>query len=116
MNNRIKKKKQQLSKLQASKWKDVKFNKKRAQDVYIKALHTQHRLIPKEDNYTRFLRNRRRYGKIESDVLSAMTCLMLCHAERKVAKEKLFLKVGEYNPERKPLSDEFIPWGMMCNE
>jgi hypothetical protein len=97
MNNRIKKKKQQLSKMCASKWKDVKFNKKQAQTIYINALHTQYRLIPKEYNYARFLRNRRRYGKIESGMLSAMSCIMMCHAERKEVKKKLFLKEGNYN-------------------
>lgn len=97
MNNRIKKKKQQLSKLQASKWKDVKLNKKRIRADYIEARHRQFRLIPDKGNYATFLRNRRRYGKIQYAMLSAMTCLMWYEAERKVAKEKLFVKVGEYN-------------------
>ena len=94
MNHRIKKKKQKLSKMHASKWEDVKLRKKQTHADYIEARHRQCRLIPEEDNYARFLRNRRRYGKIESDVLSAMTCLMMYQAERKVVKERLFLKEG----------------------
>jgi hypothetical protein len=97
MNRRIKKKKQKLSKMHASKWKDAKLSKKQTHASYIEARHRQCRLIPKEDNYARFLRNRRRYGKIESGMLSAMTCIMLCQAERKEVKKKLFLKEGDCN-------------------
>lgn len=116
MNTRIKKKRQQLSKMHASNYKDVKLNKKRACANYIEARHRQFRLIPEKDGYAKFLKKRRCYGKIEPDILLAMTCLMTYESDRKVAKEKLFVKVGEYNPERKPSSDEFVPWRMMCDE
>lgn len=97
MKYRIQKKKQKLSKMHASNWKGAKLNKKQALANYIEARHRQFRLIPEKDSYAKFLRKRRCYGKIEPDILLAMTCLMMYESDRKVAKEKLFVKEGNYN-------------------
>lgn len=116
MNRRIEKKKQKLAEMHASKWKYAKLGRKRAHTVYIQTRNCMWGMIPHEDNYARYLRRRRRNGKLESEIkerrLSALQMLCLMGNERKVVKEKLFLNEGEYNPERKQLSDEFVPWRM----
>lgn len=112
MNRRIKKKKQKLAEMHASKWKYAKLGRKRAHAVGVETRHCMWGMIPHEDNYVRYLRRRRRNGKLESEIkerrLSALQMLCLMANERKVIKEKLFLSEGECNPERKPLPDEFV--------
>ena len=98
MNRRIKKKKQKLAAMHASKWKYAKLGRKRAHAVYIQTRNCMWGMIPHEDNYARYLRRRRRNGKLESDIkerrLSALQMLCLIANERKKVKEKLFLNEG----------------------
>ena len=115
MNRRIKKKKQKLAAMHASKYKYAKLGKKRAHAVYIQSRHCMWGLIPHKDNYAMYLRRKRHCGKLESKVtrrvLSEKSCVMMLNQaerERKVAKEKLFLKEGNCDFERKPLPDWFI--------
>ena len=117
MNRRIKKKKQKLEAMYASKWKYAKLGRKRAHTVGIETRHCMWGMIPNEDNYARYLKRRRRCRKIKSteQFASALQMLCLMENERKVVKEKLFMNEGEYNPERKQLSDEFVPWRMTCD-
>jgi hypothetical protein len=57
MNHRIKKKKRKLAKMRASKWKDVKLNKKRTHAVGIAVRHCLWRSSPHRDNYAIYLRH-----------------------------------------------------------
>lgn len=112
MNRRIKKKKQKLEAMHASKYKYAKLGKKRAHAVYIETRHYLWGLLPHKDNYAMYLLRKRRCGKLESKiiqhVLSSKNFIMNCLSERKEVKEKLVLKEGECNFERKPLPDWFI--------
>ena len=115
MNKRIKKKKQKLEAMHASKWKYAKLGRKRAHAVGVETRHCLWGLIPVKEHYATYLRNRRRCGKLESEItqhLLSSKILYIQENDRKVVKEKLFLNEGEYNPEKKPVSDEFIPWRM----
>ena len=115
MNRRIKKKKQKLAAMHASKWKYAKLGKKRAHVVGVESRHFLWGITPHKDNYAMYLRRKRHCGKLESKVtrrvLSEKSCVMMLNQaerERKVAKEKLFLKEGNCDFERKPLPDWFI--------
>lgn len=109
MNRRIRKKKQKLVAMHASKYKYAKLGKKRAHAVYIQSRHCMWGLIPHKDNYAIYLRRKRRhYGEIKSGLLLARSCVMMCQAERKEVKEKLIVKEGNCDFERKPLPDEFV--------
>lgn len=101
MNRRIKKKKQKLEALHASKWKYAKLAEKRAHDVYIQTRNCMWGMIPHEGNYASYLRRKRRCGKLQSKItqnmLLAKSFIMKCQSERKEVKKKLFLKEGNCN-------------------
>jgi hypothetical protein len=65
MNHRIKKKKQKLEAMHASKYKYAKLGKKRAHTVYIQTRNCMWGIIPHEDNYAIYLRRKRRCGKLQ---------------------------------------------------
>ena len=69
MNRRIKKKKQKLEAMHASKYKYAKLGKKRVHTVYIETRHMFWGLIPHEDNYTMYLLRRHRCGKLEPKII-----------------------------------------------
>jgi hypothetical protein len=119
MNRRIRKKKQKLAAMHASKYKYAKLGKKRAHAVYIQSRHCMWGLIPGKDNYAMYLLRKRRCGKLESKiiqhVLSSKSLIMNCLSERKEVKKKLFVKEGNCDFERKPLPDEFVR-GRIWNE
>lgn len=118
MNKRIKKKKRKLAAMHASKYKYAKLGRKRAHAVYIQTRNCLWGLVPDEDNYTMYLRRRRHYGKLEPKITQhVLSSKMLYMQEnnRKVVKEKLFLKEGNCDFERKPLPAEFVR-GRVCNE
>lgn len=112
MNRRVQKKKQQLSGMHASKWKDIKLAKKAAHLVRIEVMHSSWGLFPHKDNYAMYLRKKRRSdkneAKIEQHFLFGEILLIAAEKERKKVKEKLILKEGEGHFERKPLPDWFI--------
>ena len=68
MNRRIKKKKQKLAAMHASKYKYAKLGKKRAHAVYIQSRHCMWGLIPHKDNYAMYLLRKRRCGKLEAKI------------------------------------------------
>ena len=68
MNRRIKKKRQKLSRMHASKWKDAKLVKKRAHTTRIEVQHGSWGMFPDKDNYAKYLRRKRRGDKIESTI------------------------------------------------
>ena len=68
MNRRIKKKKQQLADMHASKYKYAKLGRKRAHAVYIQTRNCMWGMIPHEDNYAMYLRRKRRCGKLEDKI------------------------------------------------
>ena len=114
MNRRIRKKKQKLAAMHASKWKYAKLGRKLAHAVSIETRHCVWGLIPHKEHYARFLRKRRKCGKLESKVTRRAlekSCVMILNQEerrRKEAKEKLFLKEGNCNFEGNPLPDGYI--------
>ena len=99
MNARIKKKKQKLAAMHASKYKYAKLGRKRAHTVYIQTRNCFWGLIPHEDNYAMYLLRKRRCGKraheITQHILSSKSVLNECLSERKQVKEKLFSKGGQ---------------------
>lgn len=106
MNNRIKKKKQKLEAMNASKWKDVKINKKLGHLLDVKIRHHMWGIMPHNDNYTMYLLRRRRCGKLESKITQhvlSSKMLYMALQERKNVKEKLFLEVCN---SEKPLLEE----------
>ena len=87
MNRRIKKKKQKLAAMHASKWKYAKLGIKHAHAVSIETRHFLWGMTPNKDNYPRYLRNRRRCGKLDSKItkyiLATRSCVMMYQSERK---------------------------------
>jgi len=101
MNKRIKKKKQKLAAMHASKWKDIKLVKKRAHATRIEVQHGSWGMFPDKDNYARYLRKKRccdkNEAKIEQHFLFGEILLIAAANERKKVKKKLFAKEGNYN-------------------
>ena len=100
MNYRIKKKKQKLADIHASKWKDVKISKKKVHVLNVKTRHRMWGIMPHNDNYTMYLLRRRRCGKLESKItqhILSSKILNIMVDERKEVKKKLFSKEGNCN-------------------
>lgn len=119
MNRRIKKKRQKLSGMHASKWKDIKLAKKAAHATRIEVQHGSWGMFPDKDNYARYLRKKRccdkNETKIEQRFLFGEILLIAAENERKKVKKKLFAKEGSCDFERTPLPDEFVR-GRIWNE
>ena len=95
MNKRIKKKKQKLEAMHASKYKYAKLGIKRAHAVYIQTRHCFWGLIPHKDNYAMYLLRKRRCGKREHDItqhILSSKMLYMQENDRKEVKEKMYLK------------------------
>jgi hypothetical protein len=101
MNRRIRKKKEKLAAMCASKYKYAKLGKKYAHAVYIQTRNCLWGIMPHKDYYASYLRRKRRCGKREHEItqhiLSSKSLLRDCLSERKEVKEKLFVKEGNYN-------------------
>lgn len=97
MNHRIKKKKQKLAAMHASKWKYAKLGRKHAHAVYIQTKNCMWGMVPHKDNYAMYLRRKRRYGKLESKIIRHI-----------LSAKSLILKEGHCNFEKKPLPDGFV--------
>jgi hypothetical protein len=103
MNKRIRKKKQKLAAMRASKYKYAKLGRKRVHATGIETRHCAWGLGPhNKDCYAMYLRRRRRRcWKLEPQIvqhpLPKKSCLMMYQEERKEVKEKLFVKEGNYN-------------------
>ena len=95
MNRRIKKKRQKLSRMHASKWKDAKLVKKRAHTTRIEVQHGSWGMFPDKDNYARYLRKKRRCDKQEAKIeLHFLFSEMLYMAAKRTLKKA---KEGESN-------------------
>lgn len=68
MNRRIKKKRRYLIDNHMSKWKYKRIVKRRCQVIANETRHCVWGCIPHEDNYARFLKRRRQFGKRENEV------------------------------------------------
>lgn len=100
MNRRIKKKKQKLSAMHTSKWKDAKLCKKKVHVLNVKTRQRMWEIMPRNNNYTMYLLRRRRCGKLESKItrhVLSSKMLIITADERKEVKKKLFSKEGNCN-------------------
>jgi hypothetical protein len=68
MNRRIKKKREILKKFNMSKWKYRRVVKRRCQAISNETRHCVWGCIPHEDQYARFLKRRRQFGKHENEI------------------------------------------------
>ena len=95
MNARIKKKKQKLAAMHASKYKYAKLVKKRAHATRIEVQHGSWGMFPDKDNYAAYLRRKRRCDKQEAKIeLYFLFSEMLYMAAKRTLKKA---KEGESN-------------------
>lgn len=104
MNRRIRKKKEKLAAMHASKYKYAKLGMKRAQAVYIQTRNCLWGIIPHKDSYAMYLRRKRRCGKREHEITQHI-----------LSSKPLYMKEGNCNFEKKPLPAEFTR-GRIYNE
>ena len=104
MNRRIRKKKQKLAAMYASKYKYAKLGRKRAHAVYIQTRNCLWGIIPHKDHYASYLRRKRRCGKREHEITQHI-----------LSSKALYMKEGACTSERKPLPAEFAR-GRVCDE
>ena len=104
MNRRIRKKKEKLAAMCASKYKYVKLGKKYAHAVYIQTRNCLWGIIPHEGSYEAYLRRKRRCGKREHEITQHI-----------LSSKPLYMKEGACLSERKPLPAEFVR-GRVCDE